>query len=529
MSSKKMLYNEEVRDKLRIGVDKLVKAVKISLGGRGRNALIKTSWGTSSTKDGVSIARQIFLKDEFEDMGAQMVKEAANKTVSEAGDGTSTSCVLAQAFYTEGLKKLSAGFNPIDIKNGMEKASEIVIEELEKRAQPIEDTEEIANIGTVSSNDPKIGKLIAEAMDRVGKNGVINMETSPTGQTYLDIKDGMEFDRGYITPYFVTNLEKAQVELNECLVLLYDGRLENIKEWEPILQEVSKRGKPLLVLAEDFGDTFLATLVTNKQRGTLYSCPVRAPGYGERRKEILKDLAVLTGGQVVGNEAGLMANTFKMEHFGTATKVITNRGSTKIIGGGGTKEDIKNRIVQIEDDIKNVFDEYDKERMRERLAKLCGGVANIHVGAPTETEQREIRDRVEDAISATKAAVLEGILPGGGVALLRCKPIIENLCRSMDNEGEREGARVILNSLDVPLKTILSNSGANTEIIAQNIMENDNYEFGYNVISCKYENLIESGIIDPKKVVRCAFKNAVSVSTLLLITEVAIVDEPDDE
>jgi len=528
MNPKRMLYTEEAREKLRLGVDKLANAVKISLGGRGRNALFKTSWGTvNSTKDGVSIARQIFLKDEFENIGAQMVKEAANRTVVDAGDGTSTSCVLAQAFFAEGLKKLSAGFNPIDIKNGMEKASKIVISELNKRATQVESSKDIENIGTISANDPAIGKLIADAMDKVGKNGVINIETSPDGTTFLEVKKGMIFDRGYITPYFVNNAEKVQVELSECYIFLYDGRLENIKEMEPILQEVSRQGKSILFIAEDYGQTFLSNLIANKQRGALLSCPVKAPGYGERRKEILKDLAVLTGGSVVGNEAGLTVKNFQLDDFGTANKVIVNRGSTTIVGGGGTKEELKSRIKQIEDDIKNVFDEYDREKMRERLAKLCGGVANIRVGAPTETEQHEIRDRVEDAISATKAAVLEGVLPGGGIALLRCKPLLESLCNKMENEGEKEGARVVLNSLDIPIKIILSNSGAKSDIIVEKILEHPEYEFGYNVVSRDYENLIDTGVIDPKKVVRCAFQNAISVSTLLLITEVVIVDEDE--
>lgn len=529
MSSKLVIYKEDAREKVKAGVNKLADAVKVTLGPKGRHVLLRRSWGSPHvTRDGVTIAKEIFLMDQFEDMGAQMVKTAAQKTVDDAGDGTTTATVLAQSIYNDGLKKLAANYSPVDLKRGIDKAVDVVVEELRDRAKPTQDPEEIAQIGTISANDKDIGQLLSEAMEKVGKDGVITIEESPTFKTYLEVADGMQFDRGYITPYFITNVDKVQVELEECLIFIHDGRLENVKEMEAILQEVSRTGKPLLLIAEDYGQNFIATLIINKQRGTLFSCPVKAPGFGERRKEILKDVAVLTGGQVFANEAGLSIKQATMNHFGTAGKVVVTRSGTTIIGGGGSKEEIKARVNQIKDDMKHCDSSYDKEKMRERLAKLVGGVAVIRVGAPTEPEMKEKRDRVEDAMHATRAAVEEGIVPGGGVALLRCSPAVEKLAKTLENEGEREGAKIILDALQAPLKTIASNSGSSPDIAAKNVLSETVSEYGYNAASDRYENLVAAGIIDPKKVVRCALQNAASIASMLLTTEALVADDPDD-
>lgn len=529
MSSKLVVYHEDARDKVRAGVNKLADAVKVTLGPKGRHVLLRRSWGSPHvTRDGVTIAKEIFLRDQFEDMGAQMVKTAAQKTVDDAGDGTTTATVLVQSIYNDGLKKLAANYSPVDLKRGIDKAVAKVVEVLAEKAKPSQDPEEIAQIGTISANDKNIGKLLSEAMEKVGKDGVITIEESPNFNTFLEVADGMQFDRGYITPYFITNVDKVQVELEDCLVFIHDGKLENIKEMEPILQEVSRLGKPLLIVAEDYGQNFVATLIINKQRGTLFSCPVKAPGFGERRKEILKDLAVLTGGQVFANEAGLTIKQAKMEHFGTANKVVVTRGGTTIIGGKGSKEDIKARVNQIKDDMVSCGSDYDKEKMRERLAKLVGGVAVIRVGAPTEPEMKEKRDRVEDAMHATRAAVEEGIVPGGGVALIRCSPAVEEMCKELEIEGEREGAKIILDALKAPLKTIASNSGNSPDIVSQTVLSESLTEYGYNAAADRYENLVAAGIIDPKKVVRCALQNAASIASMLLTTEALVADDPED-
>lgn len=528
MSSKLIKYGAEAREKIKAGVDKLADAVSVSLGPKGRHALCNRTWGAPHvTRDGVTIAREIFLRDQFENMGAQMVKTAAQKTVDDAGDGTTTATVLAQSIYTDGLKKLAANFSPVDLKRGIDKAVNVVVEELGRITKPTQDPEEISQVGTISANDSDIGKLLANAMGKVGRDGVITIEDSPTFNTYLEVADGMDFDRGYITPYFVNNIEKVQVELEDCYIFIHDGKLENIKEMEHLLQDVSRSGKPILLIAEDYGESFVATLIINRQRGTLSSCPVKAPGFGERRKEILKDLAVLTGGSVFANEAGLRVENGKLEHLGLAKKVVVTRGGTTIVGGGGSKEDIEARVRQIKDDISHCESSYDKEKMRERLAKLVGGVAVIRVGAPTEPEMKEKKDRVEDAMHATRAAVEEGIVPGGGVALLRCGPVVEKLCKTL-NEGEREGAKIILNALQAPLKTIARNAGVSPDISAMSVLKEDAVEYGYNAAEDRYENLVAAGIIDPKKVVRCALQNAASVASMLLTTEALIADDPDD-
>lgn len=529
MSNKLVIYKEDARDKIRAGVNKLADAVKVTLGPKGRHVLLRRSWGAPHvTRDGVTIAKEIFLKDQFEDMGAQMAKTAAQKTVDDAGDGTTTATILVQSIYNDGIKKLAANYSPVDLKRGIDKAVDVVVEELERITKPTQDPEEIAQIGTISANDKDIGNLLSEAMEKVGKDGVITIEESPTFKTYLEVADGMKFDRGYITPYFITNIDKVQVELDECFVFLHDGRLENVKEMEPILQEISRTGKSLLLMAEDYGQNFVATLIINKQRGTLFSCPVKAPGFGERRKEILKDIAVLTGGSVFANEAGLTMKQATMNHLGTANKVIITRSETTIIGGGGSKDEIKARVNQIKDDMKSCDSSYDKEKMRERLAKLVGGVAVIRVGAATEPEMKEKRDRVEDAMHATRAAVEEGIVPGGGVALLRCSPSVEELCKTLKNEGEREGAKIILSALQAPLKIIAFNAGCSPDIVVNSVLAEEFPEYGYNAAENRYENLVAAGIIDPKKVVRCALQNAASIASMLLTTEALVADDPDD-
>jgi chaperonin GroEL len=529
MSSKLVVYSQNTRNKIKTGIDKLADAVKVTLGPKGRNVLLRKSWGTPHvTRDGVTIAREIHLKDQFEDMAAQMIKTAAQKTVDDAGDGTTTATVLAQAIYDEGLKLLAANYNPMDLKRGIDKAVDAVVQKLESLTKLTQDPEEIAQVGTISANDAAIGSILSEAMAKVGKDGVITIEESSTLQTYLEVTEGMQFDRGYITPYFITNAEKVTVELSECFILLHDGRLENIKSMEPLLQEVSRLGKSLLLVAEDYGQNFIATLIVNKQRGTLFSCPVKAPGFGERRKEILKDLATLTGGRVFANEAGLDIEQARIEYLGTANKIVVNRANTTIIGGGGSVDDIKGRVSQIKDDIKNCGNDYDEKMMRERLAKLIGGVAVIRVGAPTEPEMKEKKDRVEDAMHATRAAVEEGIVPGGGVALLRCSDVVEQLIDGLSIRGEQEGAKIISNVLKTPLSIIASNTGVSSDIVIDKVLSNELHTFGFNASKEIYEDLIGAGIIDPKKVVRCALQNAASVASMLLTTEAMVADDPDD-
>jgi len=528
MTGKFVKYNEDARKHIQAGVNKLANAVKVTLGPKGRHVLLRRSWGAPHvTRDGVTIAKEIFLKDQFEDMGAQMVKAAASKTCDEAGDGTTTATVLAQAIYAEGLQLLTAGYNPIDLKRGIDKAVNVVVEVLDSFVKITQDPEEIAQVGTISANDPEIGKLISEAMSSVGKEGIITIEESQSLKTHLEISDGMQFDRGYITPYFITDVERTVVDLPEASVLLYDGRLENIKLLEALLQEVSRSGKPVLIIAEEFGQNALATLVQNKLRGSLFSCPVKAPGFGERRKEILKDLAVLTGATLFTNETGMTLDKAELSHLGNARRIIVTRADTTIVGGGGNKEKIKTRAAQIKDDISHCDTDYDQKRMRERLAKLMGGVAVIKVGAPTEPEMKERKDRVEDAVHATRAAVEEGIVPGGGIALLRCSDAVMDLIESLEDRGERDGAQIILNCLKSPLRIIVENAGGSPDVVEKEVLKR-NGNVGYNAAKGTYEDLVESGVIDPKKVVRCALQNAASVASMLITTEAMVADDPTE-
>jgi chaperonin GroEL len=530
MSSKLVKYNKEARESIKAGVDKLANAVTVTLGPKGRHVLLKRSWGAPHvTRDGVTIAREIFLKDQFEDMGAQMVKAAASKTCDETGDGTTTATLLAQAIYEQGLQLLAVKFNPIDLKRGLDKAVAEVVGQLESMTKPTHDSAEIAQVGTISANDEEIGKLIADAMDKVGKDGVITIEESATPKTQLEITEGMEFDRGYITPYFVTDIEHATVDLPEAFILLYDGRFEEIRPLVPLLEKVSRSGKPLLIIAEDYGQNCLATLIQNKLKGTLYSCPVKTPGFGERRKEIMKDLAVLTGATLFSKEMGMDIGNAVEAHLGMAKRIIVSRASTTIVGGGGTSEKIQARANQIRHDIEHCDSEYDKKGMRQRLAKLLGGVAIIRVGAPTEPEMKEKKDRVEDAMHATKAAVEEGIVPGGGIALLRCAKAVEQLVEKLAVTGEREGARIILNCLATPLRMIVENAGGKPDIVVAEILKSANPNYGYNAAKDQFEDLIAAGIIDPKKVVRCALQNAASVASMLITTEAMVADDPSEK
>jgi chaperonin GroEL len=527
---KMIKFGEEARALMKSGVDKLANAVTVTLGPRGKNVVILRSWGAPHiTKDGVTIAREISFKNQFEDMGAQMVKIAAQKTCDEAGDGTTTATLLSQEIYNQGLKFLMSGFNPIDLKRGIDKAVGVAVEKLNSMAKATNDKEEIAQVGTISANDSEIGNLIAEAMDKVGREGVITIEESSGFKTFLEVTDGMNFDRGYMTPYFINDAAKSRCVLEECYILITDSRLENPSELKPLFEEVARKGKPLLIIADDFGQNLMQTLVVNKQNGALRTCAVKAPGFGDRRGEILKDLSVLTGATLFSKDIGLEVRSAEYSHFGYADKVIITRSDTTIVGGKGTSEEIENRCIAIKNDMKHLGDsEYDRERMRERLAKLAGGVAIIRVGAPTEPEMKEKRDRVEDAMHATRAAVEEGVVPGGGVALLRCKKAVEGLVDTLENEGEREGVKIIINALEAPLCKIVENSGAKSALISEKVLLNDNDHFGYNAAKAIYEDLVVAGVIDPKKVVRCALQNAASVASMLLTTEAMVADEPED-
>jgi len=528
MTSKLVMYDTKARELIKSGVDKLANAVRVTLGPKGRHVLLRRSWGPPHvTRDGVTIAREIFLKDQFEDMGAQMVKTAASKTCDEAGDGTTTATVLAQAIYNEGLQLLAAGYNPVDLKRGIDKAVDVVVAYLDQIAKPTQDPAEIAQIGTISANDKEIGELIAEGMKKVGKEGVISIEESQTLKTHLELSDGMQFDRGYITPYFITDGERSIVDLPDAFLLIYDGRIEEIETLVPLLQEVSKSGKPILIIAEDYSQKVLATLIQNKLRGALFNCPIKAPGFGERRKELLKDLSVLTGATLFSKDIGMTFEQAELRHLGEARKIVVSRSSTTIIGGAGKKEMILERANQIRADIEHCDSDYDRKTMRDRLAKLVGGVAVIRVGAPTEPEMKEKKDRVEDAVHATKAAVEEGIVPGGGVALLRCTNLVQQLIETLKKE-EREGARIILNSLKAPLRRIVENSGGKPDVVEQSILNVEQFGFGYNAAEDKYEDLIVAGIIDPKKVVRCALQNAASVASMLITTEAMVADDPTE-
>jgi len=525
--AKAITFSEEARQAILRGVDKLANAVKVTLGPKGRNVVIEKKFGSPLvTKDGVTVAKEIELKDALENLGAQMVKEVASKTSDIAGDGTTTATVLAQAIYREGIKNVVAGSNPMDLKRGIDKAVEAVVAELKKMSKPIQNKKEIAQVGTISSNnDPEIGNIIADAMEKVGKDGVITIEENKSTDTVLDIVEGMQFDRGYLSPYFVTDPENMEAVLENAYLLICDKKISNMKELLPILEQLAKQNAPFLIIAEDIEGEALATLVVNKLRGTLNCCAVKAPGFGDRRKEMLKDIAILTGGQVISEELGLKLENAKLSDLGKAKKVVVEKENTTIVEGAGKTEDIQARVNVIKKQIEETTSDYDREKLQERLAKLVGGVAVIKVGAATETEMKEKKARVEDALHATKAAVEEGIVPGGGVALLRASRAIANL-KDL-NPDQKVGADIVRRALEYPVRQIASNAGFEGSIVVNKILEADKDTFGFDAHSEVYTDMIEAGIIDPTKVTRSALQNAASVAGLMLTTEAMITEIPE--
>ncbi|MGB9668078.1 MAG: chaperonin GroEL [Thermosulfidibacteraceae bacterium] len=529
MAAKEILFNDETRAKLLKGCDMLANAVKVTLGPRGRNVVIEKKFGSPLiTKDGVTVAKEIELEDKFENLGAQLVKEVASKTNDTAGDGTTTACILAQAIFKEGLKYLAAGANAMSLKRGIDKAVNRVVEELRKIAKEVQDKKEIEQVATISANnDSEIGKLIADAMEKVGKDGVITVEEAKGLETTLEVVEGMQFDRGYLSPYFVTDPDKMECVLENPYILIHDKKISSIREFLPILEEVARSGKPLLVIAEDIEGEALATLVVNKLRGTLLCCGVKAPGFGERRKEMLKDIAILTGGQVISEELGIKLENTRLQDLGRADKVIVDKENTTIVGGKGDPKMIEGRIKEIKVQIEKTTSDYDREKLQERLAKLVGGVAVIKVGAATETEMKEKKARVEDALNATKAAVEEGIVPGGGVSLLRCQKALDDI--KVDDEDEKLGINIIKKALEAPIKQIAENAGVDGSIVAEEVKKNENINFGFNATTLEYGDMFNFGIIDPVKVVRLALQNAASIAGLMLTTEAAICEIPEKE
>ena len=524
MSAKEIKYSEKAREKMMKGIDILANAVKLTLGPKGRNVLLEKSWGAPKiSKDGVTVAKEIELEDKFENMGAQMVKEVAAKTSEVAGDGTTTATILAQAIYREGSKLVAAGSNPMAIKRGIEKAVEIVVEELKKVSKPTKEKKEIAQVGTISANnDPAIGDLIAEAMEKVGKEGVITVEEAKAMETTLEIVEGMQFDRGYLSPYFVTDAEKMEARMEEPYILLHEKKISIMKDLLPILEQIAKMGKPLLIVAEDVEGDALATLVVNKLRGTLKCTAVKAPGFGDRRKAMLGDIAVLTGGQVISEDLGIKLENVTLKDLGTAKRITVDKDNTTIVDGGGSGESIQGRVKQIRTQIEDTTSDYDKEKLQERLAKLIGGVAVINVGAATETEMKEKKDRVEDALNATRAAVEEGIVTGGGVAYIRAMEVLENT----NFTGEEQlGVKLVKRALEEPVRQIANNAGFEGAVVVQRVMEGEG-NFGFNAETGEYEDLIKAGILDPTKVTRFALQNAASVAGLLMTTEAMVTDKP---
>ena len=525
--AKDIIYSDDARNKLYEGVKKLNDAVKVTMGPRGRNVLIQKSFGAPAiTKDGVSVAKEVELSDTLENMGASLVKEVANKTNDEAGDGTTTATVLAHAIFKEGLRNITAGANPIEVKRGMDKEANAIIDELKKISIPVKGKKEITQVATISANsDEKIGNLIADAMEKVGKDGVITVEEAKSIDDELSVVEGMQFDRGYLSPYFVTNAEKMTVELSSPYILLFDKKITNLKDLLPVLEKVQQSGKPLLIIAEDIEGEALATLVVNKQRGVLNISAVKAPGFGDRRKAMLEDIAILTGGNVVSEELGRTLDSVTLEDLGEAESINIDKDNTTIVNGKGDKAAIDARIAQIKAQIIETTSDYDKEKLEERLAKLSGGVAVIKVGAATETEMKEKKDRVDDALNATKAAAEEGIVIGGGAALVcASKKVNLNLCGD-----EKIGADIVRRALVAPLRQIASNAGFDAGVVSHEIMNSKDDESGFDAVSGKYVNMFEEGIIDPVKVSRVALQNAVSVASMLLTTEATISDIKEDK
>lgn len=526
--AKEILFNIKAREELKKGVDALADAVKVTLGPKGRNVIIDKKFGAPHiTKDGVSVAREVELEDAFQNMGAQLVKEVASKTGDDAGDGTTTATVLAQSIIGVGLKNVAAGANPMDLKRGIDKAVAAVVGRIKELAEPVgDDFKKIEDVARVSANnDEAIGHLIADAMKKVKKEGVITVDEAKGTETSVDIVEGMQFDRGYISPYFVTNGEKMECEMERPVVLLYDKKISNLKDMLPILEASAQNGQPLLIIAEDVDQEALATLVVNRLRGSLKVCAVKAPGFGDRRKEMLEDIAILTGGTVISEEKGMKLENAQMTDLGRAEKITVNKENTTIVNGLGNKEAIAARVAQIKSQIETSKSDYDKEKLQERLAKLAGGVAVLHIGAPSEVEMKEKKDRVDDALSATRAAIAEGIIPGGGVAYIRCLDVLDSL--KAENDDELTGIMIVKRAIEEPLRQIVANAGGEGAVVVQKVREG-NADFGYNARMDRYENLMSAGVIDPAKVARVALENAASIAGMFLTTECVIADKKEE-
>jgi len=528
MAAKEIKFSDDARQKMVHGVNVLAKAVKVTLGPKGRNVVLEKSFGSPTvTKDGVSVAKEIELKDKFENMGAQMVKEVASQTSDAAGDGTTTATVLAQSILNEGLKGVAAGMNPMDLKRGIDKAVHAAVDELQKLSVPCSDSKSIAQVGAISANnDPEIGKIIADAMDKVGKEGVITVEEGSGLENELDVVEGMQFDRGYLSPYFINNQENMSVEMENPLILIHDKKISNIRDLLPVLEQVAKASRPLLIIAEDVEGEALATLVVNNMRGILKASAVKAPGFGDRRKAILEDIAILTGGTVISEELGMSLEKASLDQMGTAKRVVITKEDTTVIDGAGSKEQIEGRIKQIRAQVEEATSDYDREKLQERLAKLAGGVAVIKVGAATEVEMKEKKARVEDALHATRAAVEEGIVPGGGVALVRVQSKIKEL--KGDNHDQDVGISIALKAMEAPLRQIVENAGGEGSVVYSKVAEGSG-NFGYNAATGEYGDMIAMGILDPAKVTRTALQNASSVAGLMITTEAMVAEEPKEE
>ena len=526
--SKKILFNSLAREKMRAGIDILADAVKVTLGPKGRNVVIDKKFGAPIvTKDGVSVAKEIELEDNVENMGAQLLKEVASKTADDAGDGTTTATILAQSIFKHGIKNVAAGANPMDLKRGVDKAVSAVVADLRKQSKNIKTSNEISQVATISANnDPEIGNMIADAMDKVGKDGVITVEEAKGTETEVKVVEGMQFDRGYLSPYFATNTEKMEVELENPYILIYEKKISNMKELLPILEATAQTGKPLLIISEEVEGEALTTLVVNKIRGTLKVAAVKAPGFGDRRKAMLEDLAVLTGGTLISEERGYKLENATIDYLGTAEKVNIDKDNTIIVNGAGAQADIKGRVTQIKAQVDAATSDYDKEKLQERLAKLSGGVAILYVGAATEVEMKEKKDRVDDALHATRAAVQEGVVVGGGVALLRAARSLDAL--KLTNEDQNIGILIVRATLEAPLRAIVENAGEEGSVVVQKVKEGKD-DFGYNAATNSYEYLLSAGVIDPTKVTRLALENAASIASLLLTTECVVAENPEDD
>src|SRR5437667_11738286 len=529
MPAKQLIFDEEARQSLLRGVEKLSRAVKATLGPKGRNVVLDKKFGSPTvTKDGVTVAKEIELEDACENMGAQMVREVASKTSDDAGDGTTTATVLAEAIYREGLKFVTSGANPIGIQRGIQKAVDAAVAHLDKIAKKVKDKEEIKQVATVSANwDTQIGEIIADAMDKVGKDGTITVEEAKSIDTTLEVVEGMQFDKGYLSPYFVTNAETMEVKLEDAYVLNFEKKISSLKDLLPLLEKIAKVGKPLLIIAEEVEGEALATLVVNKLRGTLNSCAVKAPGFGDRRRAMCEDIAILTGGKAITEDLGIKLENIKLDDLGKAKKIVVDKDNTTIIEGEGRNSEIQGRITQIRRQIEETTSDYDREKLQERLAKLAGGVAVIHVGAATETERKEKKARVEDALHATRAAVEEGIVPGGGVAFIRAKQVLEGKLKG-DNHDQEAGIKIVMKALEEPLRIIVDNAGAEPSVVLNKVLENEG-NFGFNAQTEEFGDLVQMGVIDPTKVARTALQNASSVAGLMLTTDAMVAERVEEK